>query len=132
MAGDEAPASAGPKKMEGGGKTRLRAASRARTRNLARNARTFGLALRGGERRESVKQAIGKPEDREVLSIIPLLFLYCSSIVPLLVLLFSTYSPVALRWRPPGRHGVATDPVVPLDSAGLVVIQMKPHFPIKV
>jgi hypothetical protein len=64
-----------------------------------------------------VGKAKGKPRAWEVVSCAALVFLLCSSCVPLVL--------------PPGLRrlcGVFTTPLPYLDSAGSSTIQMEPHF----
>ena len=63
-------------------------------------------------------RARGRPGDWEALSRVARVFLLCCSCAPLV-----------LRWHPPPYHGGPTALLCPLDSAGLVVIQRKSHFP---
>jgi len=75
----------------------------ARTRHRARNARGFDVAHRPGSRRRLPGQRLGKttrePGACEVPSIASLLFLYCSSIVPLVFPLWAPRTHAKTVWR---------------------------------
>jgi hypothetical protein len=123
----------------------------ARTMVLARNARRVDWAPRREQARQSLPKTTHKPPSSHwqagslgvslyYFSIVPRLFLDCSSIVPrlfldcssigaLLFLYFSPCCPHPPHWCPLRRHGVAAEPVPDFDSAGLSAIQMISHSP---
>ena len=123
----------------GGWGTRLRACSCTRPRNLARNAQVFHKALRWGAAGDcqgkshpklptSQVQAMCKPAAWEVLACclrIPLVFPWYSLGI---LLVFSSFSSLALPWGLPGHHAGPTEPVSDFDSTGLAGIQKKSHF----
>ena len=60
-----------------------------------------------------------------LVSIVPLLLLYCSSIVPLV---FSSCASLLIPWGLRWPHGVSSEPAPDIDGTGSAAIQMKSQF----
>jgi hypothetical protein len=92
--------------------------------------------VRGGKFRvlkppRSHFQATNRPDAPAMPSIVALLFLYCSSIVPLLAVYFSAWSARIIHAEPREPPGGAGASIPGLDRLGLAIKQIASPFPVE-